>query len=322
MSSNTTLIISLNNISIELNRYFGIFIFLFGCIGNILNILVLSKRTLRFNPCALLFLASSICNLIGILSGLSPRILAGWNMDPTNTRQWLCKLRVMIAFPSRSGAYWFIMLAAIDRWLSSSAHVNLRRMSTIKNAERGIIIIILFSIILYIQAPICYDIRSSNFLLQCYGQTINCRISMDMTYGFITIGLPIVVMIAFSFKTILNIRRTRNRIQAMPMVVMNPSNRNIQPRRHRWRAEQHLLLMLITQIILFTLLAFPVAIQRIYFTLTLNNVKSDLQNAIENFIYNFVILLSFLANGIPFYIYTLTGGKIFRKALFDVIHCN
>ncbi|CAF4138465.1 unnamed protein product, partial [Adineta steineri] len=75
----------LNNISNDLNRYFGIFVFLFGLIGNILNILVLSQRPLRSNPCALLFLASSVSNLIAIVSGLFTRILSGWNLDPTST---------------------------------------------------------------------------------------------------------------------------------------------------------------------------------------------------------------------------------------------
>ncbi len=79
MSTNTTnLILSINNASKELDRYFSIFIFIFGILGNLLNCLVLSQRPLRTNPCSFLFLISSIASLISILSGLTTRMLAGY----------------------------------------------------------------------------------------------------------------------------------------------------------------------------------------------------------------------------------------------------
>jgi hypothetical protein len=101
-SSNADLIVAWNNISSAINRYFSIFIFLFGTIGNILNILVLSQRPIRINPCSLFFLISSIANLIAILSGLTTRMLSGWALDLTNTVDWLCKFRAFILFVSRN----------------------------------------------------------------------------------------------------------------------------------------------------------------------------------------------------------------------------
>lgn len=321
MSSNSTSIINnLNNISIYLNQYFGIFIFLFGSIGNILNILVLSQRSLRSNPCALFFLVSSISNLIAIQSGLTSRILSGWNMDLTANVLWLCKFRIFISFPSRTAAYWFILLATIDRWLLSSTNINRRQKSTLKNAQYSIVIVIILSIILYIHAPICYEISSSNVPLQCYGKTKTCRLSVDLMYGFITILLPILLMNIFSLMTIFNIRRRKNSIRPLCRLTNNQLTMRIECR-HMKKTDQRLLLMLCTQIILFTILAFPIVIQRIYTTAMVNNQTSNLQAAIESFIFNFVLLLSFLAHGLPFYIYTLIGGKTFQKALFNVIRC-
>ncbi len=89
MFSNSTFIDNLNNISTYLNQCSEIFIVLFGSIDNILNVLVLSQRSLLSNSCALLFLVSSISNLVAILFDLTSRILSGWNMDPTNTVLWL-----------------------------------------------------------------------------------------------------------------------------------------------------------------------------------------------------------------------------------------
>ncbi|CAF4085603.1 unnamed protein product, partial [Adineta steineri] len=75
-----------DNLTVQIDRYFTVFIFIFAVVGNSLNVLVLSQRTLRSNPCAWLFLTSTIADLISVLFGLTTRILAGWATDPTNTK--------------------------------------------------------------------------------------------------------------------------------------------------------------------------------------------------------------------------------------------
>jgi hypothetical protein len=324
MSSNTTtFIVSLNNISIELNRYFGLFVFIFGSVGNILNILVLSQRPLRSNACALLFLVSSIFNLIAIFSGLTSRILSGWNIDPTKNIQWLCKLRIFIVLVSRTAAFWLIMLAAMDRWLLSSIHVHRRQMSSIKNAQRGIIIIIVLSIILFIQAPMCYEINSSNFPLQCYSKAQQCGMLLALTYGFITICLPIIMMNVLSMKTIVNIRQLKQDIHPLDLHISRRLVVGVIVPNRKWKkTDKRLLMMLFVQIIFFTFFTFPVVIYRLYSTVTMNNPKSELQNAVEDFIYNCILLISYSASGIPFYVYTLTGGKTFRNAFVKVMQCQ
>ncbi|CAF3389028.1 unnamed protein product, partial [Rotaria sp. Silwood2] len=122
-----SLIVSLNNASMQLNRYLGIFIFLFGIVGNTINTCVLSQRPLRSNPCAWLFLASSIANGIGIVAGLSSRPLSTWSADLTNTNSFLCKLRAFLLFTAITIGSWLIMFATVDRWLSSSINASRRQ---------------------------------------------------------------------------------------------------------------------------------------------------------------------------------------------------
>ncbi|CAF1546634.1 unnamed protein product [Adineta ricciae] len=50
-----------------------------------------------------------------------------------------------------------------------------------------------------------------------------------------------------------------------------------------------------------------------------NSSIQPVQGAIENFIFNLVTLMNFTASGISFYIYTVTGGSLFRNALFQLI---
>ncbi|CAF1385750.1 unnamed protein product, partial [Rotaria sp. Silwood1] len=161
-SSDANLIAALNNASTQLNRYFGIFIFLFGIVGNTLNTCVLSQGAIRSNPCAWLFLASSITNGIGILAGLISRPLSTWSADLTNTNQFLCKLRAFLLFNAITIGSWLIMLATVDRWLSSNINVGRRQKSTLKNAQLGTIMIVIGSSIIEAQQFYCFEANLIN----------------------------------------------------------------------------------------------------------------------------------------------------------------
>ncbi|CAF1073190.1 unnamed protein product [Adineta steineri] len=300
-----------NNASSSMNRYFSIFLFLFGTIGNILNILVLFQRELRTNSCSFLFLISSIANLIAILSGLTTRMLSGWTLDLTNTIDWLCKLRAFILFVSRNIALLSIMFAALDRWLSSSINVHRRHMSTLKNAQRAVILLLILSAIIYSPIFYCYKANLINAPLKCYGETNICRISNDLIYACCTILFPILLMSLFGIMTINNIRHVQSRIN------ITNSNERL-PISKKKKVDRQLSLMLFIQIILLALFTLPQAIQKLYSTITANQILSSAQTAFNNFIFNLVLLLTYVANGVPFYIYTLSGGTVFRNALIQL----
>jgi hypothetical protein len=87
----------------------------------------------------------------------------------------------------------------------------------------------------------------------------------------------------------------------------------------RKKTDRHLLIMLFVQVLLMLLLTLPLSAIQLYLTMTSHIVKSTLRNAIENFIFNILLLFLYLACGMPFYIYTLSGGSVFRKALFNLL---
>jgi hypothetical protein len=206
-SSDASLIASLNNSSTQINRYFGIFIFLFGIVGNTLNTLVLSQRPLRSNPCTWLFLVSSIANSIGILAGVTSRFLSTWGADLTNTNQFLCKIRAFLLFDSITVAFWLIMLATVDRWLSSNIDVNRRQISTLKNAQRSTILIVVLSTAIEVQQLYCFEANLTNTPLKCYTRTVMCGIVSDMFFALMTIMFPLLFMIIFGLMTISNVRK-------------------------------------------------------------------------------------------------------------------
>ena len=321
-----------NNASSLMNRYFSILIFLFGTIGNLLNVLVLAQGTLRRNPCSLYFLISSLANFIAIIAGLTTRMLSGWTLDLTNTNDSLCKLRAFTLFISRNIGSWLIMFAAMDRWLLSSANANYRRFSTFINAQWCILLTTVLSIILYGPIFYCYEANLTNAPLKCYGKTDLCRYSNDFSYALLTIAIPIFIMMVFGLLTILNIRRSKTRVQTMSVIEMNHTMPSIDvtvstthptttktTKLSKRKIDRRLFIMLSIQIILLALFTLPQAVQKIYATLTANEVQTALKKAIDNFVFNLVLLLTYLANGMPFYIYTLSGGPLFRNALKHLI---
>jgi hypothetical protein len=316
-TNDTNLIDLLDCISEQLNRYIAIVIFIFGTVGNILNCLVLSQRTLRTNPCALLFLVSSFVDLISILFGLTTRILAGWNLDPTTTINWICKIFTFIVFSTRTTAIWLITLAVIDRWLLTSVDMHRRQMSSLKNVTRGITISFILSIISYIHILYCCQANIMNAPLKCYVESEACRLSTDLVYALITTVIPLVSMIIFGLLTISNVHQVRSRVQSTTtMSITIPCRRQqAQPR----RIDHHLLRMLSVQILLLIILSVPQAFQRLYITFKPFGSGSELEDTIKTFLYNINILLAFTASGMPLYIYTLAGGSVFRKAFMDFI---
>ncbi|CAF3164286.1 unnamed protein product [Rotaria socialis] len=318
-SSKTDIILNLILISAQINRYFSIVILLFGTIGNILNCLVLSQKSLRSNPCSWLFLASSISSLITLISGVAVRLLTGWSADLTNTVPWLCKLRIFVLFVSRTIASWLIMLATVDRWFSSSIDVNRRHMSKLENAQLGTLLVVILSSLAYTQIFYCYEANLTNAPLECYGRTIWCRLLIDFTFATIGVIIPSILMLSFGIMTILNIRVVaKRRIQPASISIETQVTTNGQ--QPRWKkSDRHLIVMLLVQVVLLTLFSLPQVIQNIYANSTMYLARPQLQIGINNFIFNLFLLLTYVTNGMPFYIYTLAGGSIFRKALYNIL---
>ncbi|CAF3125293.1 unnamed protein product [Rotaria sp. Silwood2] len=324
-SSNATIDFSayLNNASNLLNRYLPIFIYIFGTAGNLLNVLVLSQRTLRSNTSAIFLLISSIAGLIVILSGLTSRMMSGYTTDLTLTIGWICKLRNVVLYSSRTINLSMIALAAIDRWLSSSVHQHYRQMSTLKNTWRSMFVVLIYTCILNTPIIYCYEANLNWTLRRCYGSTYACRLTTDLIYTFGTTLLPLLLMIIFGLMTINNVRCIRSRIKTVTEMVISHTNKSIATNKNGQlrarKTDRHLLIMLLVQVILLVLFTCPHAIQKVYSSFASNPPPQSLQSAIETFIFDFFTLLTFIASGMPFYIYTLSGGSVFRNALLNLV---
>lgn len=283
-------------------------IFIFGLMGNILNCFVLSQQTLKSNPCAILFRVSSCVDIISIVIGLLPRILSGWDLDPTAKISSLCKIRAFIVFSTRTMAIWFIAMASVDRWLLSSIILRRRLMSTLKNVQYSMIIIFILSIISFVHMFYCYEANLIDTPLECYGKSHECRLMTDMIYVFLTILLPLTLMLIFGVMTISNVHHSHNQVRS-----------SLSKDSKFKRIDHHLFRMLLIQIFLLFVLCIPQAILKFHITFKPFHLESNSEDVVRHFLYQITLLLAFIASGMPFYIYTLAGGKVFRKAFLDFI---
>ena len=309
---------TLDYLTQQMNRYLAALIFIFGVVGNTLNCCILSQRILRTNPCALLFLMSSFVDLISIIVGLTTRILAGWNLDPTTTNNFICKFRAFTVFSTRTIGIWLIALATIDRWLLSSTNFHRRQKSKLENIERSICLTITLSILFYIHMLDCYEANLTDTPLKCYGKNRQCRLLTDLTYALRTIVLPSIVMIVFGLLIVSNVRRLRRRIQTVTIVSIIIATRERQFKIRK--TDRQLLRMLFLQIILLISFCIPQAVQKFYMTFRRFDHRTRREDILLNFFYNIEVLISFIASCMPFYLYTLTGGGIFRRASIEFLH--
>jgi hypothetical protein len=165
----------------------------------------------------------------------------------------------------------------------------------------------------------CYEANQHHQPLLCYGRTEACRLATDVVYVSISIILPLILMMVFGLLTIRNVHLVRVRVQEMTVDAAVSQNASVKERQSR-RTDRHLLRMLLVQVVFLVILCLPQAIQKIHITVHPFGSGSELDDTIKKFLYNIEVLMAFIASGMPFYIYTLTGGTIFRKTFFDLLH--
>ncbi|CAF4046858.1 unnamed protein product [Adineta steineri] len=329
-----------------INRYVPIPLLLFGIIGNILNIFVFTRQAFRTNICVIYFLASTISDSFSLGIGLVTRLLAGFNVDPTQYSSGFCKMRFFVTYYSAYSGAWFISLACVERYLCSSRNVQIRQLVTIKRAYISIIIILIAGFLAFGEQIYCIDINQQ--LLgapqSCYQlkRNIACQIADSLLQFLLEILTPAIVMIVFGSLVLRNVPRKHSRInpikqlntfgsiiavpalnsisaeQQPPSVnIKNASNNqslSTNINRTAQKRDTQLIILLIIQVTSFIICSCPVSIYKFYSVATVYTIKSSLRQSIENTIYNVSVQAFFLNNAIKFYIYTLCGA-IFRKEL-------
>ena len=273
-----------------------------GTIGNILNILIFTRRSLRQNSCSIYFLASSVANFFPIYFGCLTRVLGTFNINPPSSQMALyCKIKTFLTYMGLAASTWFIVGACADRFASSCATVRVRSFSQVKIARRIVLIISIIVILVYFQMNFCFDgtVQSAN----CVPSSPLCNSFNDFNLLVTYSLLPPMLMLILGLMTIRNVRG-RQHVRAETNV-----------------KDRQLTLMLILQVICISILSMPISVQKIYTEMTAYEKKGVDQTILEGFFATFVVLLALMNSSTSFYLFTLTG-KVFRKELKSLFFSN
>ncbi|UJR07119.1 hypothetical protein I4U23_011407 [Adineta vaga] len=244
---------SLTLISQQFTIYFGIPVFIFGLIGNCLNIVMFSSRKLfPSSPCQLYLLTGSISSLVAIVIPLSLRILIGLQYDLTKTNLFLCKARQYLGHISILASLTCVSLATIDRYLISCREIRLRQMSKMSTARRLCVALVVFWSLHALPIVIMVNIypAAANQTVcvnrsTAYGYYLNYFIILIL-YNI----LPLAIFVVFGWLTWRNVHKIHQR-RIGPELQRLPTNQ---------RQEYQLTRMLLLQICSISISTIPYTI--------------------------------------------------------------
>jgi hypothetical protein len=276
----------------QFNRYSPMPVFILGFIGNIFNIIIFTRRSLFKNSCTVYLLLGTCMNMNVLFFGLLIRsLMNGFNIDVIGNSLVLCRLRYMILHPSYTLSSWFLVLASIDRFCITSQNVRLRKFSSLSIARRTSVVASCVCLVMYIHVLGLFEIEQLKSGPYCYAKVGFYRVFYDFLFSTSFSFLPPILMILIGLASVHNIRLARIRIVITRTTVSQLNKKDNQ-----------LILMLLVQLIATILCTLPNAIQKLYLTFTVNDIKSPFRSAIENLMSQITRQLLYINASMSFYV--------------------
>lgn len=305
-SPTTTPFILSNEVS-RISRWINPVTITFSLVVNILNMVILSRRTLRSSSCTHYLLALSPANIIYMFS--SP--LTGFLNSQFGKALYSIPIGCRILYFNIYGSSLFVTLmlicATIDRFLASSSSVRFRRFSEVRIARR---VIILTTVITALYSSpfslIYYWNYSTDQCLLDSSTVITVYLSSRIVLYYLVCPLTMAI---FGLLTIYNIRSQTTRVAAM---ISNAGRQSL-----RRRTEGQLARMLIMQVGLYVLFSVPSAV-----TYTMTTFIPSTNTSFMNAIRSITLVWQQGTYVSTFFLYILSA-KIYREELRRVfkLHC-
>ncbi len=214
MSNSSLSLLHWSATSSAINRYMPLPLFIFGTFGNLLNILVFTRKPLRKNSCVQYLLASTIGSCFALYVGMMSRMLNGYGHDYTLYSSALCKIRYFITYLSLTSTSWFIAFGCVDRYCSSSKSVQLRNWCKTKIVVRVLSAVLLACSLIFVETLYCFNNGQSGTVAACYTITVRCQLVDGLLLVIFYTTIPICLMVVFGILTLKNIRQSRRQIVA------------------------------------------------------------------------------------------------------------
>ena len=133
-----------------------------GLIGSFGNLTIFTSKELKNSSCAFYFRCTAFFEAFILSFGGISR-LATEHFSSTIIEQNLifCKIRAYLITSFTQAAMYFLLMAAIDRCMTTSVRVQYRVFSQLKMAYRVVFLIVLLTFLMNIHVLIFYDIQGT-----------------------------------------------------------------------------------------------------------------------------------------------------------------
>ena len=204
---------SLAYLTQNITLYCPFIIITIGTIGCLCNFITFTSIKLRKTSCSLYFLGAAIFDLLTLDFGTLTRLLADhYGYTLYNQSRVYCKIRQYLVTVLPAIATCFIVLAAMDRYMSTSSKRIYRSLATMKQAKWIVLLSLTVCILSYLHYPIFTDLRPT-CSLQPGAYSL-----FTVVYSIVwTSIIPHFLMLYFGFGTLWHIRSSRRRVA--PIIV-------------------------------------------------------------------------------------------------------
>lgn len=269
-----------------------------GITGNLFNVLVFRQQ--RRSPCAIYLLAFSVSNSVLIIVNSMSQMFP---TDFNNGSTWaliVCKIYSYVPIVIGQTNSTMLILACIDRYVTTSSRAAFRALSTTKRAKYLIVFFVLFWSVTTVHSPI----TASLVMGQC---SVLFNSLVDTVYALVFVSLlPCSLLAVFSSLTYRNVRSVRRRVQP----IEHPAKElpGTLPRRDR-----NLLVLVISELIAYMVTSSPFPMIQLEMLITQRTMpyKTGQHMQIEYFLMSISLFLLSVNGTLPFYIY-MTVSRTFR----------
>jgi hypothetical protein len=291
---------SIQTLTTYITYYTPYVLLVIGNFGCICNFITFTAKQLRQNSCGWYFLMSALFDFLYINFGLFTKLASEqYGSTLQNTNLAWCRIRTNFTWVLPCFATGYLVLASIDRCLSTSTNTRLRSFSQLKVAYRMTCVPIILNSLTTSHQFVYYNLRPS-----CSPLAGTYAYFLSMYSIVWTSLIPQLSMLIFGLITYHNIRKSRQRLVHPKEQQSNQQQRN--------RTDSHMIRITLVQVLCSSILLNIRTGYYSYTVLSTGITKDEYRLAVETLILqisSFIFYLNFCKN---FFVNTLSS-KLFRK---------
>lgn len=181
-------------------------LFVVGTVGNVINIVVLSRRRMRASSTSVYLTCMAFGDLLFLWIGMGPRMmLQAYEIDLKAKSEFLCKMITWVPVTAGGCSVWSLVMMTMERFLLTKWPVTARARLTRKKAIIACVTVVLAVLSLTLQVLIVATLKSSTE----YDENENkllvntaCVYIYGQSATYYKTGWPVLVLVAFNLAPI------------------------------------------------------------------------------------------------------------------------